>query len=290
MFEFIWEYMNERQSIYLKKEAGQLAPWTQDPVLQEFKFTNVFRRNDRTSRVLADHYNKSSASQYEPRIVLLNTTIARYFGLADFTLELGWQEDFSKQRIVDVARSRKARGLSNFTGAYMVTNGQRKGPKEEVISDFIEGVWTNGREITSAAHGDNSWKTLVTGLRTLPGFNGTGFMAKEVALDYMVATDWQPEDYAAWTPYGPGGLRGANRILQDKGIVSKKRALHTFIGEVRFQAFMGELKEEILKHWKYEEELTYHDIQFNLCEWDKYCRVRDKEGRPRAKYYGGKSW
>ena len=31
-------------------------------------------------------------------------------------------------------------------------------------------------------------------------------------------------------------------------------------------------------------ELELHDIQFQLCEFDKYERVKHGQGRPRSKY------
>jgi len=35
-------YMNERHSIWMKRNKGEQKPWTQDPILQQYKFTNVF--------------------------------------------------------------------------------------------------------------------------------------------------------------------------------------------------------------------------------------------------------
>ena len=38
-------------------------------------------------------------------------------------------------------------------------------------------------------------------------------------------------------------------------------------------------------HWpKNYVDLELHDIQFQLCEFDKYERVINNEGRPRSKY------
>ena len=38
---FYWQ--EERESIRRKKENGLPAPWTDDPILQEFKFCQVYR-------------------------------------------------------------------------------------------------------------------------------------------------------------------------------------------------------------------------------------------------------
>jgi hypothetical protein len=42
----------ERQVIFFRRIAGKPAPWTQDPVLQKFKFTNAYRASDRVSQYL----------------------------------------------------------------------------------------------------------------------------------------------------------------------------------------------------------------------------------------------
>ena len=44
-------WIEERESIRRKKEELRLEPpWTEDKILQEFKFCQVFREDDRTSR------------------------------------------------------------------------------------------------------------------------------------------------------------------------------------------------------------------------------------------------
>ena len=44
---FYW--IEERHRIYMKKLRGESWPWTEDKILQEYKFTNPFRENDRTT-------------------------------------------------------------------------------------------------------------------------------------------------------------------------------------------------------------------------------------------------
>jgi hypothetical protein len=63
MTEFLEEEINrfcywqeEREIIRLQKEESNLPPpWTDDPILQEFKFCQVFREDDRTTRWFRTH-------------------------------------------------------------------------------------------------------------------------------------------------------------------------------------------------------------------------------------------
>ena len=51
---FYW--LHERETIRIRKEErGDPPPWTDDPILQEFKFCQVFREHDRTTRWFRTH-------------------------------------------------------------------------------------------------------------------------------------------------------------------------------------------------------------------------------------------
>ena len=52
IYNLYWYFACERQNIFLKKKNGEPAPWTKDEILQEFKFCNSYRVNDRVSQYL----------------------------------------------------------------------------------------------------------------------------------------------------------------------------------------------------------------------------------------------
>ena len=53
-------WQTERESIRIKKESAVLSPpWTDDPILQEFKFCQVFREDDRTTRWFRTHIREN---------------------------------------------------------------------------------------------------------------------------------------------------------------------------------------------------------------------------------------
>ena len=112
----------------------------------------------------------------------------------------------------------------------------------------------------------------------MPGFGGTGFMTKEALQDVMqTPVLWSAMDKNTWCPAGPGARRGLNRLYG--------RALDVSIKERQLLAEMVSLFEEAPRHLPdFMPELELHDIQFQLCEFDKYERVRLGEGKPKAKY------
>ena len=128
-------------------------------------------------------------------------------------------------------------------------------------------------------HLNHSWEAGFNELKKLPGFAGTGFMAKEVLQDYILWTNESFVDEATWTPMGPGARRGMNRVLKRDPFYTQPSDI--FIYECQM------LRGEINRYWRASfpayEDLTAHDVQFCLCEFDKYSRVAEGR-RPKSLY------
>lgn len=54
VFDTYWRFAAARQSVYEARLAGASPPWTENSVLREYRFTNVFRASDRVSQFLID--------------------------------------------------------------------------------------------------------------------------------------------------------------------------------------------------------------------------------------------
>ena len=52
IYDLYWYFACERQNIFVKKKSGEPSPWTSDSILQEYKFCNSYRVNDRVSQYL----------------------------------------------------------------------------------------------------------------------------------------------------------------------------------------------------------------------------------------------
>jgi hypothetical protein len=274
-----YSFMTKRERIRLARAVGKPWPWTKDPILQEYKFTNVKRLHDRTTQRYKEWYDEHADSI--PEVMLLNCGIARYFGRADFVIgSLGWQHEFKPEYIKNVAKLHLRSGFPVFTGAYLVTNRGIKAPKEELIVDTsLAGLWEMAEDICDVAWTSRSWQAMVETIRHIPGFGGMGFMAKEVVLDTMLTGLWKepPKDLNIWCPCGPGARRGLNRLngRPTKASLREAQALEEMLLIFERRASLWP------SDWV---ELELHDIQFQLCEFDKYERTRLGEGRPRAKY------
>ena len=54
--KLFWYWIYERQNIWYKRFMKKSsAPWTKDPILNDYKFTNVYRELDRVSKWVQDN-------------------------------------------------------------------------------------------------------------------------------------------------------------------------------------------------------------------------------------------
>jgi len=290
-----FSFVEEREQIRLRKEADLPYPWTDDPILRDYKFTNVHRHHDRTSRELrTQFYDKHRGSSC--KTLLMNAATFRYFGTYEFASALGWTEfrdmdDNHWEWVKELAEDRLANKERVFTGAYVITNQGISAPKQEVVVDyFLKALQKAASEIAGLAINTQSWEKVADRMRLINGFGGSGFMTKEILLDTTYTKFWDnivdypedgqfsfPADWDSWTPIGPGARRGAARVNGDDSAKPlKEEAAGDVIDNLLFQQDLF-----LPNEW---DTLAPHDIQFQLCEFDKYERVRLGQGRPRSRY------
>ncbi len=299
-----FDFVRERELIRLRKEADPLAgedapqepPWTDDLILQTYKFTNVHRHHDRTSRILRDKFYTNHFSE-DHKTILMNAATFRYFGTHEFASAIGWtdfdaMDDFHWENVKEIAQERLDDKERVFTGAYVITNQGISAPKQEVVVDyFLKSLQRDVEEIVEIATSTQNWEDTATTMRFVCGFGGSGFMTKEVLLDTTYTGFWNnevdhpedgyfslPADWWDWTPIGPGARRGAARVMGDNSATQLKEDK----AGVVINLLLMDQGSYLPKEWDL---LCPHDIQFQLCEFDKYERVRLGQGRPRSKYH-----
>jgi hypothetical protein len=273
-----FEFMCKREQLRLRKEAGEPWPWSDDEILNTYKFTNVKREHDRTTRWMREHWTSPNDDRPAGEVIF-NCALFRYFGTMEFAEAIGWQESWNPIEIVRVAKDRAKRGERVFTGAYIIPTLGYRGPKCEAVATLIlTPLWQSRDELGNVASRTRSWRITAEKMRCLPGFGGTGFMTKEVLQDVMQTPVLSGAiDRNTWCPAGPGARRGLGRL--------SGRNLGSQVAEEQLLGEMKQLFERAPGHlptWM--PQLELHDIQFQLCEFDKYERVRLGEGRPKSRY------
>lgn len=271
-------WMQERESIRLKKEAGQPKPWTEDPILQSYRFCNVVRMHDKVSQWLLNNWyrpNRNSAN------MLVAITVARHLNLpstlevigfpADNTPMYAWFESVKRK-----VRNIKASGRVAYNNAYMV-RGIETADKIEMIIDWVaKPIHEDPPELNT-----KSMEACVNAL--LPYWGISLFMAGQIIADlrwaWNDATLWK--DRMIYAPMGPGSKRGMNRLHARP--INQPISLGSFHSEL--QDLMTWLKRiDTLK--PITDRMEAMDFQNCLCEFDKYCRTLYREGTPKQRYQG----
>jgi hypothetical protein len=288
-------YLSERHRIFQRRQLDQpVSPgkFTDDKILSTYKFTNVMRSNDRTTRWLVNNWY--NLNRHQPaEIQALNCAIARYFGRIEFLEDLGYQTSWEPQQILEVAKRRFREKKPVFTGAYIITNQGMKDPKEEIVVNCFLAPYRNAlSRLVEIAERTQSWQSVSEGMSGLPGMGP--FMTKEILLDWQLTPLLEnAKDKLTWTPAGPGAIRGLRRICGATGTeVNRGSTQDTAL------QLMKDLMYEVSEAQKRGElpadfpvvgvDFGVTDIQFSLCELDKYMRVELGEGRPRSLFKASK--
>ncbi len=265
-------WITERESIRLKKEAGEPKPWTDDHILQSFRFCNVVRMDDKVSQWLLKNW-------YEPYFdhpnIIPAVVLARHFNKPSSLEAIGFPVVWQPKRIKETLRKMKLSGPV-FNGAYVVTGGGivEYEDKIELVIDHTVQPLVDTPIVVDRCSMENTWKAL----REYKGMGS--FMAGQIVADMRWALSGTWDDALVWAPCGPGSIRGMNRV--------HGRELNKRTPQVEFTK---ELHELILKGMELlPESITNRmeaiDWQNCLCEFDKMCRTLDGEGKPKQLYKG----
>lgn len=288
--EEFYTYLRTREKVRIAKEVKKLdPPWSTDRALNACRFTNVHREDDATTRFLCEHFYHTEKAKCDPALILLNAAIFRYFGTKEFAAEHGWAKaDWTPEYTLEVARDMISRGEKVFTAAYVITNSGIAAPKHEVVVNyFLKPLWAEAEHIVKEAERRRSWKDMIDAMTKVPGFGGTGFMAKEVALDTILTPMWKrlPEDYDQWCPVGPGAAQGLNAIYGRPYKASmNKTTKQAALKEVFSYAETLYTNEMLALDSR---PLHLHDIQFGLCEYAKWHKFTYYNIRPKRLYHAG---
>lgn len=274
-----FQYMNKRELVRIRKEKGEPKPWTDDIIIQSYKFCNVNREDDKVTRWMRQNWTIPNEKD-EISIQLFNCCLFRYFNNVGFCEVIGYQHDWNSDRIVDIAERMMYEGKKVFTGAYIITNGGVADTKPKVVCKvYLDPIWEHKEELAKIATETHSWKSVVDELSQYQGFGGTKFMSMQAVLD-MIHTPVLRNctDRNDYCPVGPGARRGLSRIF------CRVLGQGKFDLNLREMKFLLEISKDFVDDFMFK--LHLDDIEFTLCEFDKYVRVYQGEGKPRSIYNG----
>jgi hypothetical protein len=271
--EFI-AFIQERHAIYIKKQKGLPKPWTNDEILQRYRFCNVYRELDAVTVWIRENWRQGSRAANKD--IWFAMVVARWVNWPDTLAEVGFPIPWKPEKFISVLNRRKAAGEKIIGGAYMITTHGDKRVLPEFLTELLTDIWERRAELRPRKN-----DTLDSFCQRLASLNHFGtFMAAQVVADTKYTPCLQDAvDWWSWAAPGPGSRRGLNRVL---GRPKDERW-----SDVEWLFALQKLHGEVVKALKNKlPKLHAQDLQNCLCEFDKYQRVKRGEGRPRATYQG----
>lgn len=281
-----WWYINERERIRIAKDHGLPKPWTHDTTFQQYKFTNTFRQDDATSKILLSHLQHSD--DFKPEEILFNIALFRIFNWGP-TYEHcgGWCTKYVAANYKKKIHRYKKGGNKVFTGAYMVSGGGGSGngsSKVDLMCDALTVIWKERKALVEYIEDFNTVEGAVSVLNTLPMVGK--FVAYELACDLTYTKLLRDaDDLNTWANPGPGAARGLNRVFRGEKDSRPHKSKQVYLEEMRalYKMRKKEAQKHVLKgRWPFDMRV----IENALCETDKYLRIHYGEGRPRSRYPG----
>lgn len=254
----------ERQWIHIRRSMGKEFPWTEDPVLRDYRFCHVYREQDKVTKWFRN--NIRDPLRREPD-VLMATVWFRWFNLPSVGqyYDLGRTYQEQAQALRGALMRHREHGNQIITGAYMV-----KSPagydKVNGLMDCIDRIAEDAWEGTQHTR---SLEDLHTWLIQYP-YMGR-FMAYEVVSDLRhTAMLERAPDIDTWASFGPGAARGLQWVYG-----GPKRNYSSRSGQQQMLEEAGCLLAESREEWPSEwPAWEMREVEHWLCEYDKYCRAK----------------
>lgn len=262
-----WVVATERQRVYHARLAGESGPWTKDPVLQQFRFTNAYRAADRVSQ---DLIRMIYDGPQRVEDVLFRVLLYRFFNkpttwkVLENTLGAIEWSTYDSERYARVLDEELLAGRRVYSAAYIIPPppfGESRKHRnhlrliEHMMDDGLAGDLASARSLQEV-------------FELILSFPSLGpFLAYQLTIDlnYSTLIDFDENDFVV---AGPGARSGVTKCFPDSRLDAED-----------IIRWMMESQDEQMSSFGLDfadlfgRPLKLIDCQNLFCETDKYARV-----------------
>ncbi len=271
VFDTYWKFAGERQAIFFSRLEQQIPPWTRDPILQLFKFTNAYRASDRVSQYLIKEVIYKGDQSHDEiffRILLfkLFNKIETWSAFEKKLGEITWRS-FDFNQYCEILEGIKKTGNSIYSGAYIMASGRSAygyASKHKNHLKLLENMLRDNlpariRELRSMGELYN----VLRNYPTIGSFLGYQF---SIDLNYSNLVDFSEMEFVK---AGPGAKDGIRKCFSDIGDYTEEDIIK-MMADIQQKEF-SRLEINFKDLWG--RPLQLIDCQNLFCEVDKYSRV-----------------
>lgn len=288
VYDSYWRFAAERQRIFYRRALGTPWPWTDNPVMAVFKFTNAYRASDRVSQYLIRHviYREDLPTSIDE--VVFRILLFKLFNKIETWEKLEGAlgsvifADYRFEHYDAVLTRAMAEGHRIYSAAYIMPPGSSAfghKAKHQNHLKLLEMMMAQSlpQKLASA-------RTMQRGFELLRAYPTIGdFLAYQFVTDvnYSEVTNFSEMDFVI---PGPGARDGLRKCFADTGGLSDAELIRLMAD--RQEQECARLGLEFPSLWG--RPLQLIDCQNLFCEVDKYARVAHPEaagltGRTRIK-------
>jgi hypothetical protein len=265
-----WHFAAERQEIYQRRLEGCPYPWTTDPILSKYRFTNAYRVTDRVSQYLLK--NVIYDAQYSRVDLFFRILLFKLFNKIE-TWELLKSavgeptfKDYRFSRFDQILTDAFASGRRIYSAAYiMPSGGKQYARKHRAHLALLEKMIAD--EVPKKLADMRTMREAFLFLKSYPMLGD--FLAYQYVTDlnYSNLTHFSESEFVV---AGPGARSGLSKCFSTLGTFSDEDAIRWVAERQDLEftergltfSFLGGRRLQLI------------DCQNLFCEIDKYSRVR----------------
>lgn len=270
-----WKFAAERQNIFFKRFNEESYPWTQDNILNQYKFTNVYRATDRVSQYLIK--NVIYKGSQKPEEVFFRILLFKIFNristweILEYELGKINFKDYSFKKYDKVLEEVMHNNIPIYSAAYIMASGRSTFGYERKHQNHLRLIELMIKE--KVPYQLQNCKTMSEAYDLLHSYPTIGdFLAYQYVTDinYGTLTNFSEMEFVK---AGPGARDGIVKCFKDFGEYSFEDIIH-FMVENQEEEF-ERLNLDFKNLWG--RKLQLIDCQNIFCEVDKYSRVAHPE-------------
>ncbi|MEC4048948.1 nucleotide kinase domain-containing protein [Flavobacterium sp. SUN046] len=270
-----WKFAAERQNIFFKRFHGESYPWTKDEILNQYKFTNVYRATDRVSQYLIN--NVIYKGSQKPEEVFFRILLFKIFNRISTWEVLEYElgkisfKDYSFNRYDKVLSEVMYNSIPIYSAAYIMASGRSTFGYERKHQNHLRLIELMIKE--KVPYKLLNCKSMSLAYNLLHSYPTIGdFLAYQYVTDinYSKLTNFTEMEFVK---AGPGARDGIVKCFKDFCGYSFEDIIHLMV-ENQEQEF-ERLNLDFKNLWG--RKLQLIDCQNIFCEVDKYSRVAHPE-------------